>query len=360
MVTRTVVRVIPVPRFIHSAGMNTRIATAKFSTELAEIVKAPDWIELIPAGPRVEARDGRWFLNDRPLEVLQAYAARKMSLPVDIEHATEIKGPRGEFAGAVGWVEDLDVRQGAIWGRVSWNDQGRWLIEDRSYRYVSPTFTYNTLTNRVVELTSVALTNQPALEVKGLFRAQPNPNPETKEEETMSLKAICRALGLNEGASEENILGAIDVLKDENKTALARAETPPLDKFVPRADHDAIVAERDEAKTALARIEDEAKTKEIDDLVDQAVKDGKSAPASREYHVANCRMEDGIARFKAFIQGAPKIIADPQVKGDLPDDSSSDDPKVIAAAALRYQNEQAESGLTISTAEAVRHVTKGK
>ncbi|NJO56570.1 MAG: hypothetical protein HC834_09820 [Rhodospirillales bacterium] len=50
---------------------------------------APDWIELLPAGPVITGRDGRaWNLPD-PQALIAAFAARNQPLVVDWEHASE-------------------------------------------------------------------------------------------------------------------------------------------------------------------------------------------------------------------------------------------------------------------------------
>lgn len=46
--------------------------------------------------------------------IIEAFRERAVSLPVDMEHSTEIKAPNGEPAPAVGWIEDLEDRGGAV------------------------------------------------------------------------------------------------------------------------------------------------------------------------------------------------------------------------------------------------------
>ncbi|HAJ7750972.1 TPA: peptidase, partial [Escherichia coli] len=55
----------------------------------------PEWLELVPAG-EFTGRDGRTWINRNPHEVVAR--SSDIKIPVDIEHATEIKGPRGEDA----------------------------------------------------------------------------------------------------------------------------------------------------------------------------------------------------------------------------------------------------------------------
>ncbi len=83
----------------------------------------PEWLELVPAG-EFTGRDGRTWINRNPHEVVTR--SSDIKIPVDIEHATEIKGQRGDEAPAYGWVEELRVTDsGTIEGRVVWSESAR-------------------------------------------------------------------------------------------------------------------------------------------------------------------------------------------------------------------------------------------
>ena len=294
--------------------MNHEIATASFFEFADGDAALPEWIQIIPAGPAIVARDGRRFVNDLPDDVIAAFAADEKLIPIDIEHATEIHAPKGEPAPAYGWVGELENRDGSIWGRVEWNMDGEFAILAKRYRYLSPAFTHLKSDKRVLQITSVALTNNPALKLKALFHNQPQPGRNSD----MDLTALCRKLGLNESASMASIIAAVETLQGERETALNSANNPDLEQFVPRADHDKVVAERDEATTALASVRKEAQDTEIESVVAGAIKDGKIAPASKDYHIAQCRSDGGIDRFKTYIASAPKVIADTDPGEDMP------------------------------------------
>ena len=55
--------------------------------------KLPQRILLLPAG-QIEGRDGRKWLNSEPEAVLESFSGLGRDLPVDIEHATEVRAPR--------------------------------------------------------------------------------------------------------------------------------------------------------------------------------------------------------------------------------------------------------------------------
>lgn len=159
---------------------------------------APEWVELIPAG-EVVGRDGRRWTNHNPSAIIQAFETGGMDLPVDLEHATELKASKGEAAPAVGWVKTLKAMEGAIWGRVLWNETGRRLIVSRQYRYLSPVILYEKSSGGIAGLTSVALTNRPNLRLQALNHQAGVRKPVSI---TRALNAdesmICARLGVSE------------------------------------------------------------------------------------------------------------------------------------------------------------------
>ena len=272
----------------------------------------PEWLELVPKGPNVTGRDGRAWLNDRPEDILAHFNSMGTDLVVDIEHASEIKAPKGEPAPAAGWIQALELRDGAVWGRVAWNAAAREMIEKKGYRYYSPAFLYRKDNSRIVGLSSVGLTNKPNLRVAAL-------NHQLHEEDTTMLKKILIALGLAEDATEEQALNAIEKKDSDLATALNRANTPDLGKFVPRADYDAALARASNAETALdERVKAELEAT-ITTEVDAACKAGKITPATKDYYTAMCRQEGGLEAFRKFIEAAP-VVGDPSGKDKTPPD----------------------------------------
>lgn len=59
---------------------------------------------------------------------------------IDYEHQTDHTSENGQPAPAAGWIRELDVRGGALWGRVEWTAKAAASIAAREYRYISPTF----------------------------------------------------------------------------------------------------------------------------------------------------------------------------------------------------------------------------
>lgn len=125
----------------------------------------PEWIELIPAGEKLKALDGRSFRNDSPESVVEAFNADPRDLPVDWEHSSEIRAPKGEEAPAAGWIDKLEVRSGAVWAHVKWTPRGLVSLRGKEYRYISPAFVHDSK-KTIKKLVSAGLTNQPAFHLQ--------------------------------------------------------------------------------------------------------------------------------------------------------------------------------------------------
>ena len=267
---------------------------------------APDWVELLPAGPEVTGIDGRRFLNDQPQSILDVFdrlKAHGRDLPIDYEHASELKAPKGEPAPAAAWVVALALREGgSIWAKVEWTPKGQDMVTNREYRYLSPSLIYETATNRIVAINSVGLTNRPNFTLTAL-----NHEDFTLPKETDTMKKIYQKLGLAETASEDEAVAAIGALQNNLAIANNRAESPSLDKFVPRADLDAALARATNAEQSLATAKQAEQETAINTAVTAAVQAGLITPATVEYHKANCRAEGGLARFQEFVKVAPVI-----------------------------------------------------
>jgi len=282
----------------------------------------PDWIELIPAG-QITGRDGRRWVNDQPQSIIDDLMQREADIPLDYEHATELKAPRGDEAPAAGWFVAYEIRDGALWGKISFTPRGEQAVTNREYRYISPVFDYEKATGRVRRLSSVALVNKPNLFLSALNHEQQRTGTARRAPTTGDnpMKNLLKKLGLAEDASEELALNALEKLQGDLSTALNRANTPSLEKFVPRADYDSALTRAANAEQRLTDIEADQLLTAITAEIDAALKAGKITPATREYYTAMCRQENGLAEFKKFIAAAP-VVADPsKLDGKTPPDS---------------------------------------
>ncbi|WP_321334891.1 phage protease [Breoghania sp.] len=303
--------------------MMKRTATTILNIELAAIQtgQAPEWVELFPAGPDIAARDGRRFTLPDPAAVIAAFHENKGPLAIDYEHAQAHRAPKGEEAPAAGWIADMEIRDGAVWGKVEWTERAADMVAAREYRFLSPEFLHDKA-GRVHAIVGAGLVNRPAFVMTALSRQEDTDHP-TPKETKMDLTALCRTLGLDTGASLDQILAAVDRLKEDKTTALAAAEKPDLERFVPRADYDAQKTKAEEATTALAAFKADQTKADADAAIEAAVKAGKIAPASRDHYRALCARDGGLDDFKKLVGTLP-VIGDPSDLGEQqPGDKSA-------------------------------------
>jgi len=259
--------------------------------------KLPEKLKLLPYGA-MTGNDGRQFTNDNPTAVLEHFKNKKRQIPLDIEHATEIKGPKGEPAPAQGWFRELEIIDGEIWAPVALNSDGERLIENENYKYISPAFLHNK-DGQIIGISSVGLTNKPNLDLPSL----------NHEEEPSTMKisaALASLLALNaETATEQDVINAVTQLQDDTKLALNRAENPDLKLFVPMETHQLALNREKEANDKLSEIREN----EFETLVDGAISDGKVAPANKEMFLSMCRQDGGVDSFKTYLETAPQIAS---------------------------------------------------
>ncbi|XDF79261.1 phage protease [Aliivibrio fischeri] len=255
------------------------------------------WLPMIPAG-NFSGIDKRSWTNSNPDAVVAAFQKK---LPFDIEHSTHIKAPNGDPAPAVGWIVELQNRNGEVYGKVEWNSEGHELIEEKKYAYYSPSFTYDE-NGTVIELASSGLTNSPNLNVPALNRIE--------DEDMKFSQAIVAALSLSAEATEDQVLTAINSLKSEKQVALNSAQHPDLTKFVPVETHNVALNRAETAEGKLKAVEDA----EIEALVDSAIADGKVAPANKDMFVGMCRSEGGKEQFAKFVATASAVVSDKEDK----------------------------------------------
>lgn len=265
--------------------------------------EVPEWVEMLPAGDMVAGRDGRTWRNSNPQAVVDASQRPGVDLVIDWEHASEHRAPKGEDAPAAGWVKQLEVRDGAVWARVEWTDKAAEQLRRKEYRYLSPVFLFTRDERQIVRLTSAGLTNQPNLALKAL-------NQQSHQEESTVWKELLKRLGLTEDATEAQAITALNQIQSDLETAKNREANPSLDKFVPRGDYDQACSRAQNAEQELATLKQAQVDEAIDSAINQAMEDGKIAPATADYHKAQCRTEGGLDRFKEFVASAPVITGD--------------------------------------------------
>lgn len=320
------------------------------TAELPAAVAAADhpWILLIPAGT-FSGRDGRGPYHAGDQASLELIAANTRSyhgsteILIDYEHQSINSQTNGQPAPAAGWIKEVQARPDGLYGRVEWTANAANAIKAREYRYLSPVYFY-AKDGKVLALQHAGLTNVPNLHMAevaahSFFSAKTN--------EEASMKNILAALGLAEGASENDVLIAINSLltsstaiaaaagltKDAKSDAVATAvQTAFADRKKiaiaagqkEDASVDAIVGAFSAAHTAdptkfvpialvaamqadLTALKNRQVDEDADTAVGNAIRDGKLAPVLKEWGIAAHKADP--AHFNAFISKAPVLTA---------------------------------------------------
>ena len=270
----------------------------------------PRRIQILPAGKEIVGIDGRRWKNADPAALCAKMNASdrvtvKNGCVIDENHSTDLSAPHGGEAPAFGWFKNFSVEaDGSVWADVEWNSKGENAITNKEYRYISPVFNRDKNGN-IVEILRAALTNNPNLDNPAL-----NSSQETEEEKDMD-KELCAALGIPETATTADALAAIAQLKKELNGAQNKGVD--LAAYAPRADLAAMQERAEKAEKAFAELNAANLKAKATASVEQAVKDGKIAPASREVYMELCASEDGFAQFEKIVAATPSITGGTQV-----------------------------------------------
>ena len=199
-----------------------------------------DELLIMPAG-RVELFNMEDVILDEAgaQSVLAAFRERGVDIPVDYEHSTKLKAYVGEESPAAGWITSMhwDADRGLI-GSVNWTPRALKQIKDKEYKYASPHFDVDRGTRRVEFVMAVALTNTPRIcnmeQLIAASVAASNRSESISGENEMDKKMrkrMCASLKLEDGATDDQILAAMDEAVD-NPDAGGEPEVSPEDQAV--------------------------------------------------------------------------------------------------------------------------------
>lgn len=335
-----------------TAQVTTTTAVTHASVEIASLpageAKAV-WNKLVPAGD-FTARDGRGPFRAGGKAEMEAILVRtrkyagSTELMIDYDHQSflsAVKGVGGR-APAAGWIKELEVREDGIWGLVEWTALAARAIKRGEYRYLSPSFS-NDKAGNIHTIFNAGLLNMPAMDLVAIAAGADISNITEPD-----MKTIATALGLEDTASEDTILAAINTLNldrtrvvttaglkpeattDELVTTLAAfktasATTPDPTKFVPIEQVTLLQNEVKELTTEKAKAE-----------VASAIASGKVAPALEAWAVDLFTMDR--AKFDTFIGNAPVVtstqLGSKKVEGANDDGLTEADERTITMMGL--------------------------
>lgn len=288
-------------------------------TLTGELVDVPSEIQLFPYG-EVQTCDGPFLVDEIAMgEMIKAFGEQGNDLVFDYEHQTL----SGKEAPAAGWIKQL-INKGkeGLWAVIDWTERAKTYLSNKEYRYFSPVGLRRLSDNRLVRLHSIALTNTPkTYQMEPLVNKQlPGQEDQggiTKEVNIMPLEKLIALLGLAAGATEEDVVAAIEKLMKESSSGsevVAAKEVLDALGLQGTANKSEIVGTILALKqpgNLVSMQEFQALKKSVadrdrNDLVTLAFSQGKIAPAQKEWAEGYAgRDPEG---FKVFIAKAPVVV----------------------------------------------------
>lgn len=292
------------------------VAACTFQLADAQEESGLTLLQLVPAG-EFRASDGRamdvatWRIDAASAQlVIERFNALRKPLVIDYEHQTLHKEENGQPAPAAGWIRGLRWIEGrGLYAEADLTPRARAHIDADEYLYFSPVFEYARPDGTVLRILMGAFTNDPAIhgmDALNLAAVAAAHLPNQESQVNPLLKALLAALGLPETTTEAaataalTAMGPLAALKaraDAASTALgltadatpdavvaacsslrtqAAATSPDPAKYVP-------VAVVDELKTGMAVLTAKQLERDINDLVQPALADGRLLPAQEAW-----------------------------------------------------------------------------
>lgn len=293
----------------------------KLIASSTEIQGVPEVIKLLPIG-KVKSQKGDFLVDEESFkEIKNTFTKRGIDIVVDYEHQTleNVQAPAG------GWIKDLFIQDGAIAAKVEWTPKAQEYLKNKEYRYLSPVVLVRKNDSKAIVLHSVALTNTPAID--GMYPIVNSLNVEIEGgiSNMEFLKKLAVLLGLDENATEEQIIQAIKKMLDEKKqdpkeNTEKNTEVVAnkvicgllgLDEKSKTEDvAAAIMALKNPANyvpvTEFNKLKERLDKKDSNDLVIKALKSGKISAAQKEW-AEEYALKDPEG-FTKFVEKAPQTV----------------------------------------------------
>lgn len=253
-----------------------------------EVKKVPTKIRILPPSP-FKGKNGRTYNYD-PDEVILNFENNKAEIPFDINHATEIKAPKGEEAPAYAWGATLEKDEdgGVSVNNINWIDEEP--ITSGKYKYVSPALK-STLSGKINRITSIGIVNKGNLDLPALNSEDVEELLNNKGDDKMD-KDMLKALGLDENASKDLAIQAIYDLKNK-----------PVN-----VSNEELLKQVTELNMEIANQKSERFNDKKERIIEEAVKNGKILPSTKELYITTLNSEDTLQVFVDTMAKAPSII----------------------------------------------------
>lgn len=308
--------------------------------------KIASWIQVFKLGT-FKHDTGDFVIDESFLDnIVKNFEGRQdgHGIPIDYNHANLVDGPD---AIAAGWINDLEVREGGLFAKVSWTPRAADFIKNDEFKFISPEFSVEGHEDEFGAeidgpfLHAAALTNMPFL--KGMDPVSLKGKP-INGGKKMSDK-IAKKLGLKD-VDEKGILEALDtMLKDTEGTKKQIETLGELRGTLKLKEGDDVLAsvkklidgqklkgeEVVALKDSVVKLEMKNASRDAGEAVTKGMRTGKITPAQKDW-ATEYALKDKEG-FDKYLENAPKIIDFKNTGSDEGDDDTGD-PKVDFIAAV--------------------------
>lgn len=241
-------------------ALPVRIGTDKALNRAAFALPDDGWIQVLKIGEFEHPEVGTQVIDPAAVRAIQASFLKSKEdageewpgMLVDRDHFSHDPKLTSE---AMGWTDDVQVRDDGLWAKVRWSEPGKQAVEGGAFRLVSPVLEdFEDLgggRKRPRRLTRIALTNAPNM--RGMKPVTNRDNQDSKT--TMDYKkALCRMLDIPDTTPDAEIEAAANKFAEAKpKLAALPAEVAEVKNrlTVITAASDALKNERDALKTEV-------------------------------------------------------------------------------------------------------------
>ncbi|MBI4822656.1 MAG: phage protease [Nitrospirae bacterium] len=299
----------------------------------SEITGIPSEIQVLPLGSH-KTDKGDFILDKESAgAIIEDFNSHQNDMVIDYEHQTL----SGKEAPAAGWIKGL-VNKGkdGVWAIVEWTERAREYLKNREYRYLSPVFLKRLSDNKIVRLINAGLTNQPAIDgMVPIVNKDSEQVGITEIRKEVSMEKLLEVLGLNPDTTEDSAISVVQTLKSQIKeisdfkSKIQSALGLNADATLSEVTGTVMAMKQsqryaDDLVKRVSELETQLRKRDADELVTQAMKEGKVTPAQKDW--AMDYAETDIEGFKVFVSKAPIVIDTFEYAGeDMPGDGISID-----------------------------------
>lgn len=353
--------------------MSTQHTIAAFMSELplpdlgAEGT-APEWIQILPATQGVlETYDARgpYRIDDINAVIATSFAqSRNGKIPIDQDHAIAKAAPQGNPAPARGWITEMQARDDGLFAKVKWTKSGAELVADGAYGSVSPVLMHPKGDKTIRFIREVSLVNRQNL--RGMAALQSQENSEM-------LQKLIKMLGLDEDATEEQVMSALKAKMDKPAPAAQSEELGRVAKAAGLAEdakaddivaavQSAVEASTTDDKLVVALqaqvdvLQKDGKRRDAKAAVAEARAKGKGIGAATEKVLVSLHMEGQMDAFAEMV-AAQSDLGTTHTSDTAPNlTSATMSAEEISDKATAYMKKCEGEGRMITAAQAVEHV----